>query len=186
MRIITGLLKGRKIHIPNTLDVRPTSDRTKEGLFSTIEARRYIRGTYILDLFAGSGNLGFEAISRGAEEVTFVDCERNNIQHIKNMADKFDVSSRVKLVSTPVEDFLKISGRQYDFIFADPPYVYPRMEAVANTILDNGWLQPSGWFILEHDKHHNFSEHPKCIISKSYGRTITSIFTPHPLEESNK
>ncbi|MGD8428615.1 MAG: RsmD family RNA methyltransferase, partial [Balneolaceae bacterium] len=67
MRIITGTLKGRQIHIPNTLNVRPTSDRTKEGLFSTLDARKYIRDASVLDLFAGSGNLGIEAISRGVK-----------------------------------------------------------------------------------------------------------------------
>ncbi|WP_372903082.1 RsmD family RNA methyltransferase, partial [Rhodohalobacter sp.] len=69
MRVITGKLKGRKIPVPNTDLLRPTSDRTKEGIFSVIAARTYLDNTRVLDLFAGSGNLGFEAISRGAENV---------------------------------------------------------------------------------------------------------------------
>ena len=69
MRIITGSLKGRRFEIPKGLNVRPTTDRTKESMFNKIEAYKFIEGTRVLDLFAGSGNLGFEAISRGAREV---------------------------------------------------------------------------------------------------------------------
>lgn len=177
MRIITGLLKGRKIDIPKTLSVRPTSDRTKEGMFSVIDARRYIRSAKVLDLFAGSGNLGFEAISRGAESVLFVDHDRKNIQHIEQQAEEFEVGNQIRMSSTTVEEFLSIPGVPYDFIFCDPPYSYPDIENLVQTILGNGWLQPSGWFILEHDKHHDFSDHEKCIIVKQYGRTIVSIFS---------
>src|SRR5699024_7949773 len=88
MRIITGLLKGRRIHIPNTLNVRPTTDRTKESMFSILDARKHILGTRVLDLFGGSGNLGFEALSRGAENVLFVDSDRRNIQHIERSEER--------------------------------------------------------------------------------------------------
>lgn len=177
MRIITGLLKGRKIEIPKTLNVRPTSDRTKEGLFSTIDARMYIRNTKVLDLFAGSGNLGFEAISRGAESVLFVDYDRKNIRHIEQLAKEFEVDHQIRMSSTTVEEFLNIPGIPYDFIFCDPPYSYSGMDEMVEKILNNGWLKPSGWLILEHDKHHDFSDHEKCIIVKEYGRTIVSIFS---------
>lgn len=77
MRIITGFLKGRKIPMPQTEGVRPTSDRAKEGLFSALQARTSFTGASVLDLFAGSGNLGFEALSRGAASVIFV--EQNKV-----------------------------------------------------------------------------------------------------------
>lgn len=178
MRIITGTLKGRQIHIPNTLDVRPTSDRTKEGLFSTIEARKYIRESRILDLFAGSGNLGIEAISRGAKSVLFVDYDRNNIQLIEKLADEFEIADRVRAVTTPVENFLQGPAVPYDFIFSDPPYDYPLMHEMITDILSKGWIHENGWLILEHDKRHDFTEHEQCIIIKNYGRTTVSIFGP--------
>ena len=84
MRIITGKLKGRQIKIPKGLDVRPTTDRTKESIFNKIEVYKYLEGSVILDLFGGSGNLGFEAISRGAKSVTFVDLNPRNISLIEN------------------------------------------------------------------------------------------------------
>lgn len=176
MRIITGTLKGRKINIPNTLEVRPTSDRTKEGLFSVIEARRFIRDTKILDLFAGSGNLGIEAISRGASKVLFVDNDRRNIRHIEKLGHQFDISSRMRTAVSDVQSFLNGPALPYDIIFSDPPYEYPHMEEMIGTVLTQGWLNDNGWFILEHDKRHDFNDHPNCFFSKAYGRTIVSIF----------
>ena len=180
MRIITGTLKGRQIHLPNTLNVRPTAARTKEGLFSILDARKYIRGTNVLDLFAGSGNLGVEAISRGASKVLFVDNDRRNIRHIESVGREFEISDQVRTVTSPVEKFLEGMPLPYDIIFSDPPYDYPLMLQMISDILAKGWLQEHGWLILEHDKRHDFSDHEKCIIIKNYGRTTVSIFTPKP------
>lgn len=176
MRIITGTLKGRKIHIPNTLEVRPTTDRTKEGLFSILDARKYIRGTRVLDLFGGSGNLGFEALSRGSESVLFVDSDRRNIRHIEKVAEEFNLSDRMRTAASLVEDFLNGMPLPYDIIFADPPYDYPMMQEMIETILSDGWLAEGGWLILEHDKRHDFSDHAHCAYVKEYGRTHVSIF----------
>lgn len=176
MRIITGLLKGRKIHIPNTLNVRPTSDRTKEGLFSILEARKYIRNANVLDLFAGSGNLGIEAISRGARQVLFVDNDRRNIKHIEELSGQFEIASQVRTATSRVDDFLNGSPLPYDIIFSDPPYDYPLMEKMITTIVNDGWLNENGWLILEHDKRHDFRDHPHCACNREYGRTIVSIF----------
>lgn len=176
MRIITGTLKGRTIRIPKTLEVRPTSDRTKEGLFGVIDARKYIREASVLDLFAGSGNLGLEAISRGAARVLFVDSDRRNIEHIESLSEEFGVADRCRAVTSTAEGFLEGPPAPYDFIFCDPPYEYPLMHEMVETILEKGWLQSRGWLILEHDKHHDFSGHPRFLQQKPYGRTIVSFF----------
>lgn len=176
MRIITGTLKGREINIPNTLNVRPTADRTKEGLFSILDARKYIREANVLDLFAGSGNLGFEAISRGASKVLFVDSDRRNIRHIESVSREFEIDDQVRTVTSPVEKFLKGMPLPYDIIFSDPPYDFPHMHEMIETIINDGWLAEGGWLILEHDKRHNFTDHPNCAGYKEYGRTHVSIF----------
>jgi 16S rRNA (guanine(966)-N(2))-methyltransferase RsmD len=176
MRIITGTLKGRQINIPNTLNVRPTSARTKEGLFSILDARKFIRGANVLDLFAGSGNLGIEAISRGAAKVLFVDSDRRNIQHIENISKEFGISDQVRTVTSPVERFLEGMPLPYDIIFSDPPYDYPHMHEMIEKIVYDGWLAENGWLILEHDKRHDFTDHPHCAYYKEYGRTHVSIF----------
>lgn len=176
MRIITGTLKGRQISIPNTLNVRPTAARTKEGLFSILDARKYIRGANVLDLFAGSGNLGIEAISRGASKVLFVDSDRRNIKHIESVGREFGISDQIRTVTSPVEKFLEGMPLPYDIIFADPPYDYSLMEEMINKITGDGWLAENGWLLLEHDKRHDFTEHPHCAYYKEYGRTHLSIF----------
>lgn len=176
MRIITGTLKGRIIPIPETDELRPTSDRTKEGLFAVIAARRFFEGTVALDLFAGSGNLGIEAISRGTDQVLFVDRNPDHIRHIEKLARQFGILEQIQTVTRPVEEFLENRTATYDLIFCDPPYDYFFMEEMISLILEKGWLKEGGWFILEHDKRHDFSSHPNCIFCKPYGRTIVSIF----------
>ncbi len=176
MRIITGKLKGRTIPVPKTGQLRPTSDRTKEGLFSVIEARTYLENTRVLDLFAGSGNLGFEAISRGAASCLFVDSELQHIRQIEKTAEIFKVKDQIQTISMPVETFLQKSYGLFDFIFADPPYDLFMMEEMIDLIMEGEWLAKDGWFILEHDKRHDFSAHSQCVFSKAYGRTIVAIF----------
>jgi len=176
MRIITGTLKGRSIPAPGTDRLRPTSDRTKEGIFSTIAARRYFESTSILDLFAGSGNLGFEALSRGSASAHFVDQEAEHIRHIETLAEKFGIREKVSTDIQPVEEYLENPQQSFDFIFADPPYDYFYMEGIIGLILDGNLLSDNGWFILEHDKRHDFSGHEQCVSAKPYGRTIASIF----------
>lgn len=176
MRIITGTLKGRQINIPNTLNVRPTAARTKEGIFSILEARKYIHGTQVLDLFAGSGNLGVEAISRGADKVLFVDNDRRNTKHIEKVCREFDIDKQIRTVTAPVENFLEGMPLPYDIVFSDPPYDFPLMYEMIDTICNDGWLAENGWLILEHDKRHDFNDHPHCAYYKEYGRTHVSIF----------
>lgn len=176
MRIITGTLKGRRLKSPTTDETRPTSDRTKEGMFNVIDARRYFDDLEVLDLFGGSGNLGFEAISRGAAHVTFVDASRASIKIIEENAAHLGVTDQIKVICSQVDSFLSRFARPFDLVFADPPYDYPEMEKLIDVVLTNGWLAEEGWFLLEHDKRHNFTDHPNCVFSKPYGRTIVTIF----------
>lgn len=183
MRIITGTLKGRRFNAPKDTVVRPTSDRAKEGLFNVIEARRYIEGTRVLDLFAGSGNLGFEAISRGAASVLAIEYSRAAVQHIAETAAGFGIEGQIEARAMPVERFLEQPPQSFDIIFADPPYELEGIPEMADKIVYGGWLALGGWLVLEHDVRHLFHEHPDCVFTKPYGRTIVSIFMP-PAEES--
>lgn len=186
MRIITGKLKGRKLEVPGADVVRPTSDRTKESMFNVIEIHKGFGGMDVLDLFAGSGNLGFEAISRGATRVLFVDSDRKSIEYIEKMARQFDVAAQVATRLIPVETHIGYSAKPCDIIFADPPYDYPDMPGMADVILNNGWLKPEGWFILEHDVRHDFKGHPHCFFSRPYGRTIVTIFFDYIIRPEDK
>jgi 16S rRNA (guanine(966)-N(2))-methyltransferase RsmD len=180
MRIITGLLKGRKIPVPDKLHIRPTTDRVKEGIFSVIESRRLIRNCMVLDLFAGSGNLGFEALSRGAKSVLFVDHEQSNIEQIEKMAHEFDINIQTRTACLDAIHFLQGPVTPYDIILADPPYVYRNVEQIVELIINRGWLKEDGWLILEHNKHHDFTDHTHLIVEKKYGRTLISFFLGIP------
>jgi 16S rRNA (guanine966-N2)-methyltransferase len=186
MRIITGTLKGRKLEVPDPDVVRPTSDRTKESMFNVIETHKGIAGMDVLDLFAGSGNLGFEAISRGASRVQFVDSDRTSIAYIEKMAAHFDVEAQISTRLLPVETHMGDTPKPWDIIVADPPYDYPDMPGLVENILNNGWLKDEGWFILEHDVRHNFTGHPNCFFSRPYGRTIVTIFFDYPPDHEEK
>lgn len=176
MRIITGKLKGRTIPVPKTGLLRPTSDRAKEALFAVIDARTYFDGTRVLDLFAGSGSLGLEAISRGAESCLFVDVEPDHIKHIEKTGQQFGIEEQIRTVTMEAEPFLESDQGGFDFIFADPPYDYYDMDGLPEIILADNWLKKDGWFILEHDKTHDFEPHKHCVFSKAYGRTVVAMF----------
>lgn len=177
MRIITGKLRGRVIPGPKSDEVRPTTDRTKESIFGRLDARRGIfEDDKVLDLFAGSGNLGFEAISRGVEAVTAVEQNPRACAQIRETAETFDVQDQIAVVQMPVENFVNGRGGPFDIIFADPPYDWPGITELPDILIKNDWLALDGWLILEHDRYVDFSNHPHCVFSKRYGRTVVTIF----------
>lgn len=141
-----------------------------------LEARIDLHGCRVLDLFAGSGNLGFEALSRGAESVLFVDSSAIAIEYIQNTAVQFGVSSSISTLGMPVDAYLQGIPTSFDLIFADPPYDLEGLASLPDTLLHGGWLTTDGWMVLEHDKRHGFNEHPFCDTSRPYGRTIVSLF----------
>ncbi len=172
--------------MPDTGILRPTTDRTKEGLFSALASRIYFSGLSVLDLFAGSGNLGFEALSRGAASVVFVDSEAEHIHHIQKLADHFKLSSCIKTVRMPVEEYLSSAKESFDIIFADPPYDYYLLGQLPDQILERDILGNEGYFVLEHDKRHDFSPDERCFYSRAYGRTIVSIFENLNVDSNQK
>lgn len=178
MRIITGKLKGRQIETPLDNAIRPTSDRCKESMFNVLEVRKGITDAIVLDLFAGTGNLGFEAISRGARSVTSVDSSAESARMVKAGARHFGIDTQIRFVASDVYAFLdKGPDQKYDVIFADPPYDWPGIPDLPDRILiDENWLQEDGWLIVEHDARHSFTDDSRCVFAKPYGRTTVSIF----------
>jgi 16S rRNA (guanine(966)-N(2))-methyltransferase RsmD len=182
MRIITGKLKGRLVPAPEGSPTRPTTDRVKESIFSMLEARKGLRDAKVLDVFAGSGNLGFEAISRGVASVTFIEQHKAACELIRETASRFGVDKQVQVVQAAAERYLKGPSKPYDIILADPPYEFPFMQAMVNHILEAGWLKPDGWLVLEHDTRNAFLEDARCFSSRPYGRTIVSVFSAAAVE----
>ena len=153
MRVIAGEYKGRKLKSPTSMQVRPTSDRLRETLFNVIAPR--ISGARFLDLCAGSGAVGIEALSRGASFVTFVDRSRKMCGLVEANLDLCRVpEDQTEVVNTTAEDFLKQSDRSdvaWDIIFFDPPYAHDYVD-VLKVIAEHDSVTRDGLLIAEH--HH--------------------------------
>ncbi len=149
MRVITGSARGRKLITLEGNDVRPTTDRVKEAIFSSIQFD--IEGSSVLDLFAGSGQLGIEALSRGAESAVFVDNSKNSLDVVKKNLDITGFNDKSELYNMNSIDFIKICNRKFDFIFLDPPY----NNGILFEILPNlsKLLKESGKIICEHEQN---------------------------------
>lgn len=126
MRIISGSARGRRLHSPRGDRVRPTSDRVKEAIFNIIISREgSFEGLRVLDLFAGTGNLGIEALSRGAAQAVFVDSSRDSAQFIRKNLEmcRFEEQGEVVIMEAAAAiDFLERKKRTFDLVFLDPPY----------------------------------------------------------------
>lgn len=151
MKVISGFLKGRSISGYNIIGTRPTMDRVKESLFGMIQ--EHVKGSIVLDLFAGSGSLGIEAISNGAKECYFIDNNQEVIQVLNKNVLNFDIAgqARVRLLDwkRALNDFFKM-GVKFDIIFVDPPYEYDVYEKVIRKVIELNLLQSGGIIVLEH------------------------------------
>lgn len=120
MRVITGNARGVKLNTPDGLEVRPTTERVKEAIFSIIQFE--LEGRVFLDLFAGSGQMGIEALSRGAEKAYFVDMNRNSLKIAEDNLIKTKMTGRAVTVNKSAESFLNTNRNRFDIAFLDPPY----------------------------------------------------------------
>ncbi len=148
MRIIAGEWRGRRLVAPVGCETRPTADRTRETLFSMLASRLgSFEGLRVADLYAGSGALGLEAMSRGAAHATFVESDRAAIKAIEANAASLGASGRVAIRATSAAALPR--GEPFDLIFADPPYAAGLGNAVAETVAKAGWLAEGGWMAIE-------------------------------------
>lgn len=158
LRIISGLLKGRKIQFPNVAAIRPTPDRVRETLFNWIALD--LPGSYCLDLFAGSGAIGFEALSRGAAEVTFVDQSNEVIQHLHQYLKKFNCTNANVIHADSLQP-IAVPKNPFDFVFLDPPFGKDFLEPVANWLNDAKYLAANANIYIESEQEINTYNLPK-------------------------
>ena len=146
MRVITGSARGRRLISPEGYDVRPTTDKVKESIFNIIQFD--IPGSSVLDLFAGSGQMGLEALSRGADSATFIDSSPYSIKICKEniSALGFDSSSRV--IRSDALSFLSLCGDKFDIAFLDPPYAAGLLDKALSLVCDK--MSDYGTIICEH------------------------------------
>ncbi|MBQ5347733.1 MAG: 16S rRNA (guanine(966)-N(2))-methyltransferase RsmD [Ruminococcus sp.] len=145
MRVITGEARGRKLLTLEGADVRPTTDKVKEAIFSAIQFD--IQGRKFLDLFAGSGQMGIEALSRGAESAVFVDSSRKAVDIVRKNLNNTGFYDRAKVLHTDSLSFLNMNSEMFDIVYLDPPYGTGVLQEVLPAVLEN--VKKTGIIIVE-------------------------------------
>lgn len=176
MRIVGGKYKGRYFTPGKKFEARPTTDLAKEALFNILQNRFYFDDLSVLDLFAGSGSIGYEFISRGAQNVTFVEKNYSHIQFIKKVTRELDIQN-AQIIRDNTFRFLKKFPGKFDIVFADPPYDLKQLDEIPAAVFESDVLKKNGTFILEHSKENSFSSHPNFTELRNYGKVNFSFFT---------
>ena len=175
MRIITGKYKGRHFDVPHTFKARPTTDFAKENIFNVLNGYMDFDGATALDLFAGTGSITLELLSRGCGQVVSVEKDRDHHRFIQQCVEKLGTLN-VQCIRGDVFRYVKSCHLQFDFIFADPPYALKELPEIPGLILSQGILAPDGLFVFEHGKDHDFSQHPRFVEHRSYGSVNFTLF----------
>jgi len=185
MRVITGLYKGRIIKTVDDLSVRPATERVKQTIFNMLMSRLDLEGAHVLDLFAGSGNLGIEALSRGAGHVTFVESSEEAAGYIERNIETLGCEDAATIIETDAMRYIRDEGGRFDLIFADPPYAFEQTAEIPPLVFGNHLLKNDGYLLIEHASDLRFNDTPQYHAGpeKKFGRTVVTFFHhPHPQE----
>jgi 16S rRNA (guanine966-N2)-methyltransferase len=185
MRVIAGKYKGRRLTTVADLSVRPATDRVKSAIFNTLQTRIDWRTAMVLDLYAGSGSVGIEALSRGAVHTTFVENDRKAFAFLQANIQLIKAEQDATLIFGSVDQFLAVPRRAFAVVFADPPYAIPTLSQLPDRVFASGVVAEDGMLVIEHPAHHQFDPSARCraIVEKIYGRTAVSYFM-HNNEDS--
>lgn len=176
MRVIGGIYKRRRFDIPKTFKARPTTDFAKENLFNVLSNYLdFSEGLTALDLFAGTGSISVELVSRGCSRVVSVEKEASHFSFINKVVKELGTDKCFPLKGD-VFRFLSSCKQQFDFIFADPPYDLQELDTLPDIIFKNNLLKEGGLFVLEHGKNYNFESHPHLFDKRVYGSVNFSFF----------
>ncbi len=184
MRIITGKARGIKLNTLEGENTRPTSERAKEAVFSMIQFD--IEGREVLDLFAGSGQMGLEAVSRGAASATFIDKSKDAAKIISQNIEKTKLSPYCRVFNSDVNDFIRITRgkKKYDVVFIDPPYALRAAAPTLKALLDGEMLKSTSIIVCESEETDIFesdadlAEKFEIIKKAKYGMAHITIVKP--------
>jgi 16S rRNA (guanine966-N2)-methyltransferase len=180
LRVISGEARGRRLKVPVDDSIRPTADRTKETLFQMID--REIQEARVLDLFAGTGNLGIEALSRGARQVLFVDKASGAVAIIKENLSLVDFHRRSEVWQEDVFSALirlKRIGRQFDLVFSDPPYDRQLTERPLHLLAHGNLVEEAGLVVVEHHRKDRLPERAGTLRrsdERRFGDTVLTFY----------
>lgn len=175
MRIIRGKYGRRRFDVPSNISARPTTDFARENIFNVLENIIDFEGISALDLFAGTGAISFELLSRECADVTCV--EKSTVQYnfISKVKQQLNAAN-LTMVRGDAFKFIASTARKFDFIFADPPYDLPNFAEVPTAILGSQMLKPDTIVVVEHSRDYDFSSLPHFSQHRAYGSVNFSIF----------
>ncbi|MCK4921833.1 MAG: 16S rRNA (guanine(966)-N(2))-methyltransferase RsmD [Bacteroidales bacterium] len=175
MRIISGKYKGRIISPPKNFKARPTTDRARESLFNILSNTIDFDKINVLDLFSGTGSVGFEFASRGAKYVEMIEL---NFKHFKHLKDTIKLMSidNIKVIRADFFHYIRKKKNSFDIVFADPPFDMENFETVPELILNSNLLSKNGLLIIEHSKSFNFKTIEGFTEQRNYGGVNFSFF----------
>jgi len=184
MRVITGLYKGRVLRTVKDLSVRPATGRVRQTIFDMLTHRIELAGARVLDLFAGSGSLGIECLSRGAGSATFVEYDQEAVRYLEQNVRMLDCEDRSVILPMDAMAFLRGRPETFDIIFADPPYGFGETEAIADRVFEAGFLASSGYLLIEHSTEIQFTDRKLFTVTneKRFGRTMVTFMRHNPVD----
>jgi len=178
LRIIAGSARGRRLAAPRGLDTRPTADRVRESLFSMLTPR--LSGARVLDLFAGSGALGLEALSRGARTAVFADNARAAQQAVRRNIEALSFGERSALLCMDAAAAIaRLRGERFDIVFIDPPYAM-RTGALLSDLFSAGLLAEDGLIVHEHQRDAEIVSPYQLVEQRRYGDTMITFMRNTP------
>lgn len=175
MRIISGKYGRRRFDVPKNITARPTTDFARENIFNVLENLDGFEDKSACDLFAGTGAVSFEFLSRGCNYVTAVEKAPVQANFIKKVAAILG-DENIHIVKGDVFRFIDENTKSFDFVFADPPYDHPRFEEIPTLILNSRLVKSGTVVIIEHSKNRDFSNLPGFNQRRAYGSVNFSIF----------
>lgn len=177
IRIISGSIRGRKLFVPPGLDLRPTTHKVREALFDILSDR--IVGATFLDLYAGTGAIGIEALSRGAKKASFVEHNRKQLQYLRKNLDLCAINEKSHVFGITVLDYLNGGNPSFDFVFLDPPYQSLEIEKLLPRFEQDDIISEEGALIIEHFHKHSLPQKIGGIhfLKKyRYGESVLSFY----------
>ena len=187
MRVVSGSAKGRPLKSVPGMGTRPTTDKVKEAIFSMIGP--YFDGGAVLDLFAGTGGLGIESLSRGMDKAVFIDTESKSIETVRANLKATGFSDQAEVFRNDAGRALKVlekRGYAFDLVFLDPPYRMKNGETLMLEMATRGLLLPGALLVLEYDSGHAYPEDMEGfqhLRTAKYGETAVSIYTFEDIEK---
>jgi len=175
LHISGGKYKGRKINVSRVFKSRPTTDFAKAGLFNILSNYFDFSEVRFLDLFTGTGSIGLEMASRGCTDAELVDEDGALVKHLKEILSGLGAQG-IRPVHSEAFKYIRICKKQYDIVFADPPFEMKSLKELPDAVLRSGIVDQGGWFILEHPGSYDFSAHHAFFDTRKYGDVHFSFF----------